>query len=96
MGYGAVNHCDHGVGRVVETVLDWRPHEYFTVEMHVNPGNLKVLETIHLEEISNDRTRISTFLHIQNMRFMAKLMGNVAAQFLESRMKHIDYLASNE
>jgi hypothetical protein len=22
MGYGAVNHCDHGVGMLVETVLD--------------------------------------------------------------------------
>lgn len=94
-GNGAINHCNHGVGMVVETVLDWRPYEYFTVEIRVTPGNLRVLETVRLEEIPNDRTRISTFLHFQNMRFMAKLIGYGTARFLESRMKYIDYLTSN-
>jgi hypothetical protein len=70
--------------------------EYFTVEMHLIPGNLKVLETICLEEIPHDRTRISTFLHIQNMRFMSKLMGGVVARFLEARMKQVDHLAIRE
>ncbi len=49
IGVGAVNHCNHGAGMVVETVLDWQPFEYFTVEMRVTPGNLSVLETIRLE-----------------------------------------------
>jgi hypothetical protein len=62
--------------------------------MRVTPGGLKVLETIRLEEMSYDRTRIFTFLHFQNMRFLTKWMGNVAARFLEGRMKHIDRLAS--
>jgi uncharacterized protein YndB with AHSA1/START domain len=33
MGIGAVNHCAHGVGSLIETILDWRPYRYFTVEM---------------------------------------------------------------
>ncbi|MGD8584162.1 MAG: DUF2652 domain-containing protein [Chloroflexota bacterium] len=32
-GVGAVNHCVHGVGSLIETILDWRPYQYFTVEM---------------------------------------------------------------
>lgn len=96
MGSGAVNHCDHGVGMVVETVLDWRPFEYFTVEMHVTPGNLKVLETVRLEGIPNERTRISTFLRFQNMRFVAKPIGYAAARFLEARIRHIGRLVNNE
>lgn len=32
-GVGAVNHCSHGIGSVVETVLDWRPYRYYTVNM---------------------------------------------------------------
>ncbi len=32
-GIGAVNHCVHGVGSLIETILDWRPYRYFTVEM---------------------------------------------------------------
>jgi hypothetical protein len=96
MGAGAVNHCDHGVGMVVETVLDWRPFEYFTVEMRLSPGNLKVLETIRLETIPNDRTRVSAYLRFQNMRLLAKPMGHFVARFLEARIGRIDRLVSNE
>ncbi|MBI3152765.1 MAG: DUF2652 domain-containing protein, partial [Chloroflexi bacterium] len=96
LGSGAVNHCDHGVGMVVETVLDWRPFEYFTVEMRVTPGNLKVLETIHLETMSNDRTRVSAYLRLQNIRLLAKMLGPLTARFLEARIRRIDRLVSNE
>jgi hypothetical protein len=96
MGAGAVNHCDHGVGMVVETVLDWRPFEYFTVEMSVTPGGLKVLETIRLEPIPNDRTHVSAYLRFQNMRLLAKPMGLLAARFLETRIRRIDGLVSNK
>lgn len=96
MGSGAINHCDHGVGIVVETVLDWRPFEYFTVDMRLIPGNLKVLETIRLESIPNDRTRVSTYLRFQNMRLLAKPMGHLVARFLEARIGRINRLVSNE
>jgi hypothetical protein len=32
MGAGARNHCAHGKNMVTETILDWRPFEYYTVE----------------------------------------------------------------
>ncbi len=31
-GAGAKNHCSHGKGASTETILDWRPFEYSTVE----------------------------------------------------------------
>lgn len=31
-GAGAINHCSHGKGASTETILDWRPFEYSTVE----------------------------------------------------------------
>jgi hypothetical protein len=31
-GAGAINHCSHGKGASTETILDWRPFEYATVE----------------------------------------------------------------
>lgn len=34
-GAGARNHCAHGDNVVVETILDWRPFEYFTAEYPV-------------------------------------------------------------
>jgi len=95
-GPGAINHCDHGVGMVVETILDWRPFEYFTVEMRVTPGNLTILETIRLEPIPNDRTRVLVYLRFQTLRGLAKPMGLFAGRFLEARIRRIDGLVSNE
>lgn len=94
VGAGAVNHCNHGVGMVAETVLDWQPFEYFTVEMRITPGNLNVVETIRLESVSENQTRLSGFLRFQNKRELAPLMAPLTAQFLKGRMKRIGHLAS--
>lgn len=36
-GLGSRNHCHHGSSIIVETVLDWRPFDYFTVESIIPP-----------------------------------------------------------
>jgi hypothetical protein len=95
-GIGAVNHCDHGVGMVAETVLDWHPFEYFTVEMRVTPGNMSMLETIRLELKPENRTLLSGFIRFQNVRGLARLIGPLTAVYLESRMKRISNLANHE
>jgi uncharacterized protein YndB with AHSA1/START domain len=48
---GAVNHCTHGVGSVVETILDWRPYRYFTVEMEQASVWSSLLATYQLESL---------------------------------------------
>ena len=47
---GAVNHCTHGVGVVIETVLDWRPFSYFTVQME-HPNVYKIIATYQFEPL---------------------------------------------
>ena len=69
---------------------------HFTVEICVTPGSLNILETIRLEAIPNNRTKLSACLRFQNMRFLAKPMGDLAARFLETRIKRIDRLMNNE
>jgi hypothetical protein len=32
LGAGASNHCAHGKNLVIETILDWKPFEYYTIE----------------------------------------------------------------
>ena len=49
-GAGVRNHCAHGQGESVETILDWRPFEYVTAE-HVE-GKLIMTDTHHLEPIA--------------------------------------------
>jgi hypothetical protein len=45
MGVGAHNHCAHGKNLVIETILDWKPFEYYTVEypMAIQSHNLEPL-----------------------------------------------------
>lgn len=38
---GAQNHCVHGKSVSVEQILDWRPFEYFTVEVTVPIGSIR-------------------------------------------------------
>jgi hypothetical protein len=82
VGAGAINHCNHGVGMVAETILDWQPFEYFTIEMRVTPGNLSVVETIRLESISENQTRLFGFIRFQNKRGLAPLMAPLTSQLL--------------
>ena len=44
MDQGAVYICAHGDAEILQPVLDWRPFEYYTIEMAV-PGGLTVLIT---------------------------------------------------
>jgi hypothetical protein len=61
---GAENHCVHGSGRLIETVLDWRPFDYFTVEITQPPGVM--LETIRLEPLPDHRgTRLRGYFKLR-------------------------------
>lgn len=57
-GIGATTHCVHGKDIAMrETVLDWKPFDYFTVEQ--NSGPMGVLQaTFRLEPLASDRTRV--------------------------------------
>jgi class 3 adenylate cyclase len=47
MGAGARNHCAHGRNLVLETILDWKPFEYYTTEYPI------AIQTQHLTSQSN-------------------------------------------
>ncbi len=64
---GASNHCVHGknVSRV-DTILDWRPFEYFTVEQRGAGGRYVVTETFQLTPTSSG-TRLRRCSKFQRM-----------------------------
>jgi len=72
-GPGAINHCDHGIGDLLETVLDWRPFEYFTVEMRITPGRFIIMQTVNLEAKSQGTTDVRMYYRLENpcLRWMA-------------------------
>jgi len=93
-GPGAINHCDHGVGDVLETVLDWRPFDYYTVEMRVTPGRFIMMQTTHLEPLSGGRTNLKIYYQLQNprLRWMAGAFSNLFAGFFRLELKRLKRL----
>ena len=96
-GPGAINHCDHGVGDLLETVLDWRPFDYYTVEMRITPGRFHVLQTTYLEALPNSKTRVKVYYQLQNPgpRWMAGIFCRFVAWVLKLELKRLDRLLAN-
>jgi uncharacterized protein YndB with AHSA1/START domain len=60
-GTGTRNHCVHGKEVVLEEILDWRPFDYYTVEVTSPMPLLKPIRvTIELEE-TPDGTRVTEY-----------------------------------
>lgn len=94
---GAVNHCDHGVGELLETVLDWRPFDYYTVDMRITPGRFNVLQTTHLEALPDDKTGIRVYYQLQNpgLRWTAGALTGFIAWFLKLELKRLKRVLEN-
>ena len=79
-GPGARNHCDHGLGAAIETVLDWQPFEHFTVEVAQRGGGPVVHETFVLEPLSDGaRTRLRCLIRFQPPlpRWLGPILGRL-------------------
>lgn len=58
-GTGTRNHCVHGKDAVLEEILDWRPFDYYTVEVKLPMPFLKPMRvTYELEDVP-DGTRVT-------------------------------------
>ena len=79
-GPGARNHCEHGSGRVTETILDWRPFEYFTVQLVQSPfATLQTMQLDPLEDGRATRLHIRLKLAMRLPRWMSRRMCELAA-----------------
>lgn len=57
-GSGAVNHCSHGIGDTLETILDWRPFYYYTSEFRIRPFGIRMQQTTQFEALPDNQTRL--------------------------------------
>jgi hypothetical protein len=66
---GATNHCMHGkTMSMVETVLDWRPFEYYTVDKDSRMKTMPIdfVVTYWLEPLANGtRTRLTVYVQVR-------------------------------
>ena len=82
-GKGAVNHCAHGKGVSVETILDWRPFEYSTAESYDN-GKKSLSKTTRLEPLTNGGTRMreTAQMHMPLPRFVRRILARMAMTYI--------------
>lgn len=93
-GSGAVNHCYHGIGDTLETILDWRPFAYYTSEFRIRPVDIRIQQTTEFELLSDNKTRLH--LNIKPAqpaagwwtRFMCRLFAGYE-QFAFSRLRRL-------
>jgi len=79
-GPGASNHCAHGKnlkGLLIETILDWRPFDYYTAESA--EGKRIMRQTIKLEPLSDGKR---TRLHILTLMISPSLPSFVRRPML--------------
>ncbi|MFX0049590.1 MAG: DUF2652 domain-containing protein [Candidatus Hermodarchaeota archaeon] len=106
-GVGAKNHCAHGKDAIsVETILDWRPFDYYTTEGQAKAGQesrMDTLDTVQLEPLAGGRgTRLHHRLKLKNSNFISRLMlkgfanmmvkklYNRADQMIQEEMKDLE------
>ncbi|NJC97262.1 MAG: hypothetical protein C3F07_13260 [Anaerolineales bacterium] len=97
-GSGAVNHCNHGIGDTLETILDWHPFEYYTSEYRIRPFNIRMQQTTKFEAVSNDNTRLH--LSIQpadaSAGWLTKFMCRLFAMYEKYALTRLQHLMETE
>lgn len=83
-GSGASNHCAHGKGVLIESVLDWRPFEYSTTESYEN-GKKLMTDTLRFEPLPGGGTRVYDMICLEMSvpRLLRKIVGRVMAKMLK-------------
>jgi len=91
---GSVNHCFHGIGDTLETILDWRPFEYYTSEYRIRPFNIRIQQTSIFTAHTDNTTKLT--LHIKpEKRDAGKFVLSVCnyyAKYEMSALKRLENL----
>jgi hypothetical protein len=78
MGAGAQNHCAHGKNLIAETILDWKPFEYYTVEYPI------AIQTRHLSS-QGESTQLNVYFKLKTP--LPKWLTSLVAQFMFTQFK---------
>jgi hypothetical protein len=91
-GSGAVNHCNHGIaGETLETILDWRPFDYYTSEYHIRPFNVRMRQSLMFEALADDKTQLHLNIKPANQAdgWFTKLMCRLFADYEKYVLKRL-------
>jgi class 3 adenylate cyclase len=78
MGAGAQNHCAHGKNLVLETILDWKPFEYYTIEYPI------AIQTHHLRS-QGESTQLNVYFRLKMS--LPRWLTRLLARFMFTQFK---------
>jgi len=79
-GRGSQNHCAHGKNVVIETILDWRPFEYYTLDYPM------AIQSRHLEALP-EGTQLNIYYKVKMS--LPRWLKGLVAQFM-GRMSNVE------
>ncbi len=96
-GVGARNHCAHGKGESTETILDWRPFDYFTAQSE-DPSMKGVTMTHTYQLVPVDEGRATEFhyhfvMHAKIPRLIKKPLVNFMVVKMFKMRENLDNMA---
>ncbi|HAV76496.1 MAG TPA: hypothetical protein DCX53_03985 [Anaerolineae bacterium] len=92
LGRGASNHCDHGKSVSTETVLDWKPFEYSTIESLEN-GRKMFVETDRFASLPDGGTRLT--VTVKASFRLPRWIRKPICRFIMINVQHYDKLLLN-
>lgn len=84
-GLGTESHCDHGSTASYQTILDWRPFDYATVQLGLVPGGFRILETTDFEPVGEN----ATMMHVRWARGEMGFVRNIAFSAIRPKFEKI-------
>jgi hypothetical protein len=101
-GVGTTNHCAHGKGEIsVETILDWRPFKYFTVDNQAKIEENSAMDMINMHEFKSiadgEKTHLIIRTKFHKTNFLMKLIAPMMARsMLTKYYRNIESMAKAE
>ena len=85
---GARNHCAHGKGESTETILDWRPFDYYTAQsLDPSMKGVSMLSTTRLEPIEGGRATIFHYYFRADMQKLPRWLSRRICRLMMRMMK---------
>ena len=100
-GVGSQNHCAHGKdATLVETILDWKPFEYYTVQINLKSDKetmMDSVQTIHLQPINGGfKTRLNCHVMLKKSNLIPRMISKFSMRSLRKNFQAAARLAQEE
>ncbi len=94
-GVGTRNHCVHGKSYDIQTILDWRPFDYYTLDSVETKGSDHVVWTHHLVSVEGG-TRLSYYMRVTAPWLKKSMFKVFVKKMMKPTLNKLAHIISSE